>query len=69
MYGLTIAPTRAIIELEPTPEFLTIVGKSSADQTYITANAAEIPNLPTFAKTTVIHFRAVTITLSGFYGV
>ena len=47
------------MELDPIPEFLTIVGKSSADQTYITAKAADTPNLPMFARATVIQLRAV----------
>ena len=59
IYGQTIPPTRAIIELEPIPEFLTIVGNNSADQTYITANAADTPNFPMFANATVSQFIAV----------
>ena len=46
------------MELDPIPEFLTIVGNNSADQTYMIAKAADIPNLPMFASATVIHFVA-----------
>lgn len=60
MYGHNMLPTLAIMELEPIPEFRTKVGNSSADQTYIMANAAETPNFPTLDRTSVIQYKAET---------
>ena len=54
MYGDIMPPMLANVELNPIPAFLITVGYSSADQTYMIANAAEIPTFPSIANVTVI---------------
>ena len=46
---------------EPTPRFLTTVGKSSAAYTYTIAKAAEQKNLPNMEQTVSRYWKSVKI--------
>ena len=50
MYGASIAPTPEKAALAPIAEFLTTVGKSSAEKRYMVAKAADDPNFPIIDK-------------------
>lgn len=53
MKGEIIPPTRAQHELNPIPVLRMAVGKTSAEMTYIVANAAVENNFPTKANAVV----------------
>lgn len=60
MYGADITPNLDKQELVPIPEFLTTVGNSSAENTYITVKVPDTHILPIMANVMVAACSSIT---------